>query len=209
VTDKGDTLGSRIMRVPRPRNLLGVAMAGVVVGHSLAYFTALPNASARAELLARTGHSYWHGAVLLALAVSAVAFARHIRDHVHFSLTEGAGQSYLLVASWLAVVQVSAYVIIELTERLASGYPLQQTFHSFLPLIGIGVQVLVACASTLLLRLLAKAAGALGRALAPRLPASPSPRLWAPAGDPHALAQRLLWAACRGRAPPPCRLASR
>jgi len=96
----------------------------------------------------------------------------------------------------------------ELTERLASGYPLQQTFHSFLPLIGIGIQVLVACASALLLRLLAKAAEALRRALAPRLPASPSPRLWAPGDDPHTLAQRLLWATSRGRAPP-CRLASR
>ena len=194
---------------PRPRNLLGVAMVGVVVGHSLAYFTALPNASARADLLARTGHSYWHGAVLLALALSAVAFARHIRDHVRFSLTEGAaGQSYLLVAAWLAVVQVSAYVIIELTERLASGYPMQQTFHSFLPLIGVAIQVLVACVTTLLLRLLAKAAEAFASTLARSLASSPSPRLWAPGGDPHTLAQRLLWAACRGRAPP-FRLASR
>jgi hypothetical protein len=184
-------------------------MAGVVVGHSLVYFAALPNAGVRAELLARTGHSYWHGAVLLALAVSAVAFARHIRDHVRLSLTKGAGgHGYLLVATWLAVVQVSAYAAIELTERLASGYPLQQTFHSFLPLFGIGIQVLVACASALLLRLLAKAAEALGRALAPRLPATPSPRLWAPGDDPHTRAQRLLWATSRGRAPP-CRLASR
>ena len=94
------------MRASRLRILLGVAMAGVVVGHSLAYFTALPNAGARAELLARTGHSYWTGAVLLALAVSAVAFARHIRDHVRSPLTEGAiGQNYLLVALWLVVMQ--------------------------------------------------------------------------------------------------------
>jgi hypothetical protein len=191
------------MRASRLRILLGVAMAGVVVGHSLAYFTALPNASARAELLARTGHSYWHGAVLLALAVSAVAFARHVRDHVRFSLTEGAaGQSYLLVAVWLAVVQVSAYAVIEVTERLASGYPIQQMFHSALPLIGVAIQVLVACASTLLLRLLARAAEVLAGALARTRAASPPPLLWAPGSDPHLLTQRLLWAACRGRAPP-------
>jgi hypothetical protein len=146
------------MRGSRLRILLGVAMAGVVVGHSLAYFAALPNASARAELLARTGHSYWTGAVLLALALSAVAFARHIRNHVRLPLTEGAtGQNHLLVAVWLAAIQVSAYAVIEVTERLASGYPIQQMFHSALPLIGVAVQVLVACASTLLLGLLARA----------------------------------------------------
>jgi hypothetical protein len=191
------------MRASRLRVLLGVAMAGVVVGHSLAYFVALPNASARAELLARTGHSYWHGAVLLALAVSAVAFARHIRDHVRLSLTRGgADKSYVLVALWLSVVQVSAYAVIELTERLASGSPIQQLFHSPLPLIGIAIQVLVACAGTLLLRLLARAAEALAGTLRRSFPASPSARLWAPGGDPHTPAQRLLWAACRGRAPP-------
>ena len=195
------------MRGSRLRILLGVAMAGVVVGHSLAYFLALPDASARAELLARTGHSYWTGAVLLALAVSAVAFARHIRDHVRdhirLPLAAGAiGQSYLLVAAWLVVMQVSAYAAIEVTERLASGYPIQQMFHSALPLIGVGVQVLVACASTLLLRLLARAAETLAGTLARSVAPSPSPRLWAPGGDPHTLAQRLLWAACRGRAPP-------
>src|SRR2546421_4616044 len=98
------------MRGSRLRILLGVAMAGVVVGHSLAYFAALPNASARAELLARTGHSYWTGAVLLALAVSAVAFARHIRDHVRLPLTEDTtGQNHLVVAVGLSVVQVSGY----------------------------------------------------------------------------------------------------
>ena len=191
------------MRASRLRSLLGVAMAGVVVGHSLAYFTALPDASARAELLARTGHSYWPVAVLLALAVSAVAFARHIRDHVRSPLNEGAiGQNYLLVAAWLVVMQVSAYAVIEVTERLASGYPIQQMFHSALPLIGVAVQVLVACASTLLLRLLARAAEALAGTLARSLAPLPSPRLWAPGGDPHTVAQRLLWAACRGRAPP-------
>ncbi|HEX9317080.1 MAG TPA: hypothetical protein VN986_00285 [Actinomycetota bacterium] len=195
------------MRGSRLRILLGVAMAGVVVGHSLAYFAALPNASARAELLARTGHSYWTGAVLLALAVSAVAFARHIRDHVRLHLTEGVtedatGQNHLVVAVWLAVIQVSAYAVIEVTERLASGYPIQPMFHSALPLIGVAVQVLVACASTLLLRLLARAAEVLAGTLARSFAPSPSPRLWAPGGDPHAVAQRLLWAACRGRAPP-------
>jgi hypothetical protein len=178
-------------------------MAGVVVGHTLAYFVALPNAGARAELLARTGHSYWHGAVLLALAVSAVAFARHIRDHVRSSLAKGAAdQSYLFVAIWLSVVQVSAYAVIELTERLASGYPIQQMFHSALPLIGIAIQVLVACAGTVLLRLLARAAEALAGTLGRSFAASPPPRILAPDGDPHSLAQRLLWAACRGRAPP-------
>jgi hypothetical protein len=191
------------MRGSRLRILLGVAMAGVVVGHSLAYFAALPNASARAELLARTGHSYWTGAVLLALAVSAVAFARHIRDHVRLPLSAGAtGQNHLLVALWLAVIQVSAYAVIEVTERLASGYPIQQMFHSALPVIGVGVQVLVACASTLLLHLFARVAESFAGTLARRFAPSLSTRCWAPGGDPHAITQRLLWAACRGRAPP-------
>jgi hypothetical protein len=176
-------------------------MAGVVVGHSLAYFAALPNAGARAELLARTGHSYWHGAVLLALAVAALAFVRHVRDHLSLPLRECPG--FLSVAAWLAVVQVSAYAAIEVGERVAAGYPVQQMFHSALPLIGIAIQLAVAVASTLLLRLLGRAAEALAGTLAHRLVPSPSPRLWAPGNDPHTLAQRLLWAACRGRAPPP------
>jgi hypothetical protein len=147
--------------------------------------------------------SCWRGAVLLALAFSAVAFARHIRDHVRLPLSEGAtGQNHLLVALWLAVIQVSAYAVIEVTERLASGYPIQLMFHSALPVIGVAVQVLVACASTLPLRLLARVAEALAGTLARPFAPSPSPRCWAPGSDPHAIAQRLLWAACRGRAPP-------
>src|SRR5919201_4769903 len=46
------------------------AVAGAVLGHALTYLVTVPNADARAEVLAGTGHGYWPLAVATAVALS-------------------------------------------------------------------------------------------------------------------------------------------
>ena len=50
--------------------LAPVAVAGVVLGHSIGYVAAQPNARARAGLLRLTGHVYWNAAVAMALPLA-------------------------------------------------------------------------------------------------------------------------------------------
>src|SRR6266480_1544279 len=55
--------------------MVGVAFAGVVAGHSLAYFAALPGSAQRDTYLAQTGHSYWHNALVVALLLEVLGLA--------------------------------------------------------------------------------------------------------------------------------------
>ena len=46
--------------------LTGVAVAGAVVGHMVAYVLAVPEPTVRVALLGATGHAYWNAAIAAA-----------------------------------------------------------------------------------------------------------------------------------------------
>ena len=146
--------------------VLGVGMLGVVAGHSLTYLLAVP-ALVRTNLLAATGHAYWANAVSAALlaglaaggglAIRSFRAGRQGQRRRPFSYPE---------AAWrLGVVQVLAFVALEVCERALAGVPLGSMFQDHILPVGVAVQLAVALIGALGLVLLARAAHSLGSRL--------------------------------------------
>lgn len=183
--------------------MAGVAFAGVVAGHSLTYFAALPGSNERGAYLAATGHSHWRDALVLALlleilglgAVAVRGFRAGLRPTLPIQL------SARQLALRLALIQVGAFGALEAGERLVSGVGVSGMFAHHLFVLGVAIQLLVAVAGALLARWLARAAEALGIALRAPGASGALPGIDVPAGL-AAPALRFLCDASRGRAPP-------
>jgi len=184
--------------------MAGVAFAGVVAGHSLAYFAALPGNIQRDTYLAQTGHSYWHKALVFALLLEVLGLAvvalRSFRAGLRGTLPMRLGVRQL--ATRLALIQAAAFTALEAGERVASGAGVSGMFAHHLFVLGIAIQLLVAVAGALLLRWLARAAEVLGSALRRQRASRAGSACTLPDGLPVP-ALRFLCDASRGRAPPP------
>jgi lambda repressor-like predicted transcriptional regulator len=111
----------------------------------------------------------------------------------------GSGEPFIAIAGRLAAVQISAFVAMEILERLGAGAPMHD-LTTILP-VGVAAQAIVALAGAWLLRLVLHAAdiaGSLARSLPTTLPRAErilSPAVFA--------APRELWLQRRSsRAPP-------
>jgi hypothetical protein len=174
---------------PRLRGLpvFGFAVAGLLLGHGLAYLLAVPDSYHRSFVLQRTGHDYLPAAgeaaliLLLAGAAAVVARAWMGRDRAE---TEG----FASLAGLLALIQVVAFAGQEVLERLVSGSPLGELVHDHVLATGLIVQVAVALVGATLLRLLARASARIATAGVARVP-PPRPAL---ATSPLAAADPLL-----------------
>jgi hypothetical protein len=86
--------------------LTGVAVAGAVVGHMLAYLLAVPEPSARVALLGATGHAYWTAAIAAAVVLGLASLASTVWRRFRAGLDRTRpqpGQSVgRLAASWPA-----------------------------------------------------------------------------------------------------------
>jgi hypothetical protein len=155
-------------------SLVGVAVGGVVLGHWVAYVLAIPGAHARAQVLAASGHSYWvmaiKLAVVLGLAGLGALFLRHLDRSPRTSESEQ--EAFSAIAARLSLLQVMAFIAMEVTERLVVGVPVAHLFHHRLFLMGLALQLIVASGGALLLlwfsRTAEHVAEALGRPLLPR-----------------------------------------
>jgi hypothetical protein len=146
--------------------LTGVAVAGAVVGHMVAYVLAVPEPTARMALLGATGHAYWTEAIAAALVLGLVSLAATLWRFFRAGLAPGRpapGESVAGVAGRLTGLQVAIYLVQETLERLEAGLP-PHTLGRLL-VIGVGVQVAIAALLALLLTLAGRAAEAVGRAL--------------------------------------------
>jgi hypothetical protein len=154
-------------------SLLGVAVGGAVLAHWLAYVLAIPAAHTRAEVLAASGHSYWvmaiKLAVVLGLAALGALFLRHLGRPP--STWESGQEAFSAIAARLSLLQVTAFIAMEVTERLMVGAPVAHLFHHRLFLMGLALQLIVASAGALLLLWLSRTAERVAEALGrPRLP---------------------------------------
>lgn len=155
-------------------SLVGVAVGGVVLAHWLAYVLSIPGAHARAQVLAASGHSYWvmaiKFAVVLGLAALGALFLRHLDRPPR--TWESGQEAFSAIAARLSLLQVMAFIAMEVTERLVVGAPVAHLFHHRLFLMGLALQLIVASAGALLLlwfsRTAERVAEALGRPLLPR-----------------------------------------
>jgi hypothetical protein len=184
--------------------LTGVAVAGAVVVHMVAYVLAVPQPTVRVALLGATGHAYWTGAIaaasVLGLASLAATLARRFRAGLAAGRPPPREHPGWLAAQ-LAAFQIAIYLTQELLERLEVGIPLHALVDRRLLLTGVAVQCAIALAVAVLLTMAGRVAEAAGRAL------RPAPGRTEPAAPP-VVEQRTTWpsrllAAGRGsRAPP-------
>jgi hypothetical protein len=168
-----------VSSTPRVRGLplLGVALAGLVLGHALAYALAVPDPLHRDLLLERTGHAYLplvgEAAMVLLLAGVAALVARSWSSRGRRDAVEG----FAPIAGLLAAVQVTAFLGQEVLERLVAGAPLSELGGDHVLSIGIGVQVGTALVGAVVLRWLARTSARLVEAVRAVRAALPRPRL--------------------------------
>jgi len=147
------------MTGPHHRRLaptLGVAGAGLLLGHWLAYALATP-AATRDRLLDATGHGYLPFATQVAMLAGALGLAGIFLSRLTRREARG---SFTRDAAVFLTVQSGAYVAMEVGERLLSGASLHDLSHGPLLAIGLGVQAVVAIAGAGLVRISARVADA-------------------------------------------------
>lgn len=125
----------------------GLALAGLVGGHAVGYAIAVPDAQHRAAVIAETGHGYlpslsWAAVVCGLAALVAGVAAGYLQRGSTGTLRRTTGR--------IALMQVTAFVLIEIVERLASGTSLGSLSPSLL-VAGVAVQLLVGVMVALLL----------------------------------------------------------
>jgi hypothetical protein len=181
----------------------GAVGAGLVLSHWLAYLIAVPHAHERARLLESTGHGYWPLAAAAAAASGLVALVATGSRAVSQAHDADPGQRRLrhLVAR-LAGMQLPAFVLLEVIERLASGsaeldFALQAPF-----LVGLVGQLIVATALGVFLARFARAAARIARILRRRKPPVRSTAFLPPARAATMPARRLGLAPAGVRGPP-------
>jgi hypothetical protein len=134
--------------------VFGVALGGLLAGHALAYAALAPDPSARAAMLAGTGHGYLHGtdavAIVAALAGLAIMFLGRLTAPRQEAV---ALRSY---AVRMVSFQVIGFAVLEVAERLGAGASLGDLTRA-LP-VGIAIQIALALVSAWFLRLLLRAA---------------------------------------------------
>jgi hypothetical protein len=147
---------------------LGVAVGGVLAGHWLTYLAVAPIAGSRAAMLHETGHAYLGMANDLALVAALTAMAAMFIGQLTSPMP---AEQLHGITTRVVRFQVSAFVLLEVLERVTAGSPLAELIHTGILPIGIAAQVgigyLAARAIRWLLRTADRAAAVLGRAAVP------------------------------------------
>ena len=144
-----------------------LAFAGLLIGHFLAYALVAPDAGVRAAILQATGHAGHAGlfvpvggAALLAAAIGLVV--RQVRRD---DGGEGSRFPAARLVRTLWILQTAAFAALEASERALSGHAVNELLHEPTFLVGLAVQVLIACAGAVLVLLLRATVEALRRYL--------------------------------------------
>ena len=187
--------------------LAGAAVAGAVVGHTLAWTLTVPAPAERLALLATSGHTYWSAAVAAAIVLGLASLAATLTAHFRAGLRAGrhpAGEPFGRLAGRLAVLQIGIYLVQEVLERTAAGAPLGDAIDARLLLLGVAVQIAVAFGLAAVLAWVGRVAEVAGEALRrrhlPRL--QPRSALSPPRPTGWVRPALLLGAGLGGRAPP-------
>lgn len=148
------------MRGTHPRRIVatvGLAGAGLVLGHRLAYAIAAPHEQAREAWLRTTGHGYLAYATQVAalagaLGLLALFISRLMRRETRGSFAGDVGR--------LAAVQTAAFLAMEVGERWLAGASFHDLTHGPLLVTGLGLQLAMAVAGAIVLRVTDRAAEA-------------------------------------------------
>lgn len=141
---------------PRLRlvTLLVMGSVGAVAGHALGYWAAHPLAHERDAVLEASGHGYLDMAIAVALVAGLMALLGEFaigllgrRDSL------AVGEKRWRVAAALALVQTSAFIVVEVAERILSGLDAFAVMAEPAFWVGVPLQVVIAAGVTLLLTL--------------------------------------------------------
>jgi hypothetical protein len=157
--------GSKLRGLPT----FGFAMAGLVLGHVLAYLIAVPDPHQRSFVLQHTGHEYLptmaEAALVLALAGIAAVVIRAFAPR-----SQRGSERFSRLAGRLGLVQVLAFGGLEIVERIFAESPLRHLASDHILVIGMAVQVVVAVVGAALLRWIARTSSKLAETISPRAP---------------------------------------
>jgi hypothetical protein len=138
----------------RTRIGLGLlSIAGATAGHYLSYWFVAPDPHQRGHLLESTGHAGEPPFLVLSIA-ALVATCIAVFGGRAPKRTWGWGRVYAL----LAFMQVIGFLGLETIERLVEGTPLVDAAREPVIALGLAIQLLVAFAGVLLLRVLQRVA---------------------------------------------------
>jgi hypothetical protein len=142
----------------------GLAAGGVAVAHILAFLLAAPDPFRREQLLDATGHGAWPLLVTLAMGALVVALAGFAVGRLRDPGRVRQAPFYLGTARRLVIMQVLGFLLLEASERVATGKGLAGLsalpFESVIA-IGLVAQVLMALAGATVLALLDRVMGGL------------------------------------------------
>jgi hypothetical protein len=174
---------------------------GLLAGHAAGYRWTFPDEHQRAHALAESGHAYSsYVPILVAVALTLVAAAMVSRIRLALG-----GNHRATTPPWLlAALPPLAFLFQEYLERWLNGGHLEfATLWEPPVLIGLQLQIPFAIVALSLARILARAADAIGRALAPeprQIPLESTPA-W-PAAEPRLAATRIAGRGWTDRGPP-------
>jgi hypothetical protein len=174
---------------------------GLLAGHAAGYRWTFPDAHQRAHALAESGHAYSRYVPIL-VAVALTLIAAVVVSRVRLALRGNHGAA---TPPWLLVaLPPPAFLIQEYVERwLNGGHAGLATLWEPPVLIGLQLQIPFALLALSLARILARAADALGRALAPEPQQPPvEPTIAGPAVEPSLAAARVAGRGWTDRGPP-------
>jgi hypothetical protein len=136
----------------------GLASAGVVAAHQLAYVVAAPDAHERAELLRAGGHGHWSSVVAVAMGLLALGLMAFLRRGLQEAPSSSAAVALRSgVAVRLALLQGTGFVALEALERFGTGAGPARLWEEPAVLIGVALQVLIALATAAVVALLGRA----------------------------------------------------
>lgn len=179
--------------------MVGIAGFGVALGHWVTYAVDVPDAHARAGVLAGTGHAYLPLATQLAvvagIAASAIVLLGRLmgRDH---------GRTPWNTFARLAGFQVGTFISMEVLERVASGSSVIHLLHGTILPVGILVQVAIAGVGAALLWLLLRTVDAIADRLAGATLSRRPTIAWIRSGDRTWFPRGAVWWTSAIRGPP-------
>jgi hypothetical protein len=150
-------------------------MGGLLAGHLVSYFVVAPDAHARAELLAVTGHSDNGAFVTLTLAATFAAVIGLVMQSVRSRCDRGTQPSRTNVALLLWAIQTLGFVLLEVSERGHGIAGMSELVHEPAFVIGLLAQLVVALVATAIVLLIRATVDAVLRLLA--TPRAAGPRL--------------------------------
>jgi len=133
----------------------GLAAAGVVVAHVVAFWLAAPNPVRREHLLETTGHGAWPIVVALTLGALVACMAGFAAGRLREERRAPPAVLVRGIVTRLVILQVAGFVLLEAIERLAIGHDLTELLSEPVMAIGLVAQVVVALAGAILLALFA------------------------------------------------------